>query len=212
MASTAAAAGSAAAAAAAAAVPTLSAVVRRLLVDAGNRPVRVNALWDAVRAQPSAASTSKTHFKRRILGQMLVRDEVRALTERLRAAPRCAGVLERPPTSHCTHTPSPTYPPLLRNLCRCPALQLVKLRVPEELAAGKAPGAPLSRAATAAAAANANLVYAYRLKGSAKVNLLLKREGLPDIRVGGRRRTAAETAAAAAAAPAAAAAAEPPLR
>ena len=76
--SAAAAAGSAAAAAvAAAAAPTLSATVRRLLVDAGNRPVRVNALWEAVRAQPSAASTSKTHFKRRILGQMLVRDEVR---------------------------------------------------------------------------------------------------------------------------------------
>jgi hypothetical protein len=101
----------------------------------------------------------------------------------------------------------------------------VKLRVPEELTAGKASaGTPQARAAAAASAASsANLVYAYRLKGSAKVNVLLKQQGLPDIRVGGRRRTAAETAAAAAAAAgvaaaapaaaaAAAAAAAPPLR
>ncbi len=67
-----------AAAAAVAAVPTLSSLVRKLLVDAGNKPVRVNALFAAVRALPSAASVTKTHFKRRILGQMVVRDEVRA--------------------------------------------------------------------------------------------------------------------------------------
>ena len=106
--SAAAAAGSAAAAAvAAAAAPTLSATVRRLLVDAGNRPVRVNALWEAVRAQPSAASTSKTHFKRRILGQMLVRDEVRG---RGRGAPSHLSCHARARTDSPPH---PRTPPTL---------------------------------------------------------------------------------------------------
>ena len=72
----------------------------------------------------------------------------------------------------------------------------MKLRVPEELKASRASSAPQSRAAAAAssAASAANLVYAYRLKGSAKVNAVLKREGLPDIRAGGRRLVASASA------------------
>jgi len=68
----------AASSSAASAVTTLSGLVRRILVEGGNRPVRVNALWESVRAQSQALSlpTSKTHFKRRIIGQMFVRDEV----------------------------------------------------------------------------------------------------------------------------------------
>ena len=95
-----------AAAAAVAAVPTLSSLVRKLLVDAGNKPVRVNALFAAVRALPSAASVTKTHFKRRILGQMLVRDEVSGASPP--PFPPCAGG----PALFSARTPSRARPSL----------------------------------------------------------------------------------------------------
>ena len=60
-------------------LPTsISAIVRRILVESGNKPVRVNALWDTVRALPDVQCT-KTFFKRKIIGNMFVREEVRGL-------------------------------------------------------------------------------------------------------------------------------------
>ncbi len=57
---------------------TLSSTVRAVLHANANRPLRVNALWDAVRAAAPALSKTKTHFKARIIGGMFQRDEVRA--------------------------------------------------------------------------------------------------------------------------------------
>lgn len=58
-------------------LPTsISSIVRRILVESGNKPVRVNALWDTVRALPDVQCT-KTFFKRKIIGNMFVREEVR---------------------------------------------------------------------------------------------------------------------------------------
>ena len=60
-------------------LPTsISAIVRRILVESGNKPVRVNALWDTVRALPDVQCT-KTFFKRNIIGNMFVREEVRGV-------------------------------------------------------------------------------------------------------------------------------------
>ena len=198
------------ASAAASSASTLSALVRRLLVESGNKPVRLNSLWDAVRAQAPAATT-KTHFKRRIIGQMFVRDEVRGWRRKLAGAgsrgrgPRRAA--RRAILNHFYSHPRAT--PRKRP-------QLVKLRVADELKAGKG--------AAAASLSASSLVYAVRLKGSAKVNGALQRQGLDvDVRTLASRKAAAERGAAAAAAaapaPAAAAAAaaapavkEPPLQ
>ena len=89
------------------ATPTLSALVRSILVSGGNKPVRLNSLWDAVRAQPQAQSVSKTHFKRRVIGQMFVRDEVCA------AQPLLCSLA--PPSSPAHRAPfflPPTFPPV----------------------------------------------------------------------------------------------------
>jgi hypothetical protein len=60
-------------------LPTsISSIVRRILVESGNKPVRVNALWDTVRALPDVQCT-KTFFKRKIIGNMFVREEVRGV-------------------------------------------------------------------------------------------------------------------------------------
>lgn len=57
--------------------PSLSAVVRSILHANGNTPVRMNALWEAVRARAPTLSQSKTHFKRRVMLNMFDREEVR---------------------------------------------------------------------------------------------------------------------------------------
>ena len=82
-------------------------------------------------------------------------------------------------------------------------MQLVKLRVAEGLNASDS--AALPRATSAAAASgSASLVYAVRLKGSAKVAGLLKRDGLGlDVRAGARRVVAAAQPAAVQPAPSA---------
>jgi hypothetical protein len=46
-------------------------------VENGNKPLRVNALWDSVQRVAPALAKSKTYFKRRIVQQMFARDEVR---------------------------------------------------------------------------------------------------------------------------------------
>ncbi len=73
------------AAVAAAAPPNLSSVVRALLHAQSNKPMRANALWDAVRAGAPSLARSKTHFKRRIMQNMIDREEVRRRAARTRA-------------------------------------------------------------------------------------------------------------------------------
>ncbi len=175
---------SAAASAAAASPVTLSSVVRRILVDGGNKPMRLNTLWDAVRTHTLAASaaSSKTHFKRRIIGQMFVRDEVRVVL------PCCLQLMRARPLSLLpSHSALPSH--------SLPS-QLVKLRV---VAEDTKPSAASASSQTAAS----SLVYAVRLKGSAKVHSLLQRDGLGvDVRAGARRLPAAGAPAAAAPPPA----------
>lgn len=57
--------------------PTLSAAVRQVLVANANKPMRLNAVWDAVQLAAPALCRSKTHFKRRIVLGMFQREEVR---------------------------------------------------------------------------------------------------------------------------------------
>lgn len=65
--------------AAAAGVPAvrLSSVVRQILLANSNNPIRLNALWEQVKTQHPELVKSKTHFSSAIIGNMLVRDEVR---------------------------------------------------------------------------------------------------------------------------------------
>ena len=100
--------------------------------------------------------------------------------------------------------PQPTLTPRPRPPHPHPLLwQLVKLRVAEGL--NPLDTAALTRASSAASG-SASLVYAVRLKGSAKVAGLLKRDGLQglDVRAGARRLVAAAQTAATQPAPSAA--------
>lgn len=158
----------------AAAAATLSSTVRAILHANANRPLRVNALWDAVRAAAPALAKSKTHFKDRIIGNMFLRDEVR-----VRGARGRAGLLES--TRLRPHSPSHTP--------SAKTAQLVKLRVPEADAVQEA-----GAGAAAPAAAAARLVYAVRLKGSGNVRRLIKAHGLDPARaaLGSPRSVAAD--------------------
>jgi hypothetical protein len=109
------------ASAAASSASTLSALVRRLLVESGNKPVRLNSLWDAVRAQAPAATT-KTHFKRRIIGQMFVRDEVRGWRRELAGAgSRGRGRSPRRAARGAAGDSQPLFPAPPRNTSQTPA-------------------------------------------------------------------------------------------
>jgi len=138
---------------------TLSSLVRRILVEGGNKPLRVNALWDTVRSQlPPSDSVSKTFFKRKIIGNMFVRDEVRFYSTKL---PTLLDIR----FSSRLHFLSFQYLP-----------QLVKLRIPQE-SESRLSALP-TFTAHGTASSGAPLVYAIRLKGSGKVQRTLKRQGL----------------------------------
>lgn len=131
--------------------PTLSSTVRAILQSKANHPIRVNALWDAVRATAPALAKTKTHFKTQIIGGMFRRDEVRRVA--VRAAPSFSRTL--------TITTLSSSLPFVS--------QLVKLRVPDSFSGtGGSPVTP----------ASSRLVYAVRLKGSGAVRRKLAEHGL----------------------------------
>ena len=55
---------------------TLTAVIRAVLHENGNRPMRLTHVWEQVAARAPDLAGSKTHFKRHVVGQMFARDEL----------------------------------------------------------------------------------------------------------------------------------------
>jgi hypothetical protein len=161
---------------------TLSALVRRVLVEGSNKPIRMNALWEALRRVDPSLTVTKSHFKKRVVAGMFHREEVRfAGCARARARvclcaacqlgwrTLCAAPLRRPQANH-HHLPTRAQrtPPRART-----HTQLVKVRVVN-------PNWDAERIAAHLAAGGGpnHLVYAMRLKGSAKVNRSVQRQGL----------------------------------
>jgi hypothetical protein len=54
----------------------LTAVVRQVLHEHGNKPLRLPRVWELVSARQPDLAKSKTHFKRCIVDQMVARGEI----------------------------------------------------------------------------------------------------------------------------------------
>jgi hypothetical protein len=68
---------SAASSAASSAATTLSALVRKVLVEGNNKPIRMNTLWEELRKTNPSVACTKSHFKKRVVAGMFHREEVR---------------------------------------------------------------------------------------------------------------------------------------
>ena len=55
---------------------TLTAALRAVLHENGNKPMRLLHVWERVAARSQGLVRSKTHFKRRIVDQMFARNEL----------------------------------------------------------------------------------------------------------------------------------------
>jgi hypothetical protein len=57
--------------------PTVTAAVRRLLVENGNMPLRLGEIFSTLQQRKLVNGVSKTHFKQDIVHEMFKRGEVR---------------------------------------------------------------------------------------------------------------------------------------